>query len=302
MALQGISSLSALINRLSGGNSGSPDNAFAWKVDLNTGATIDGATIVADNTIVGRWTSLWRYDGWPSAGAVPTTTITKPDGTTTGAIRQRIPSASEAMYATGACAHMTQTGTLLVYDRLWSVGGLDANVATTNTFSTDNPTRRNSSVYGPRGKNSAYGNVMFVEIYTQIGVTARELTVTYLYDGTNSATSPAVVLGATNARERGRIIPIPVNPTYPSVVQPKTAVLNLGTGTAGNYGITLARPLIAIPCAVINVPVLIDFISTDPGLVYCGGSPCLNFMWLANSTTNPIPMMFNIQTVLGADT
>lgn len=302
MALQGISNLGALINRLSGGNSGSPDNAFAWKVDLNTGATIDGATVTADAQVVGRWSSLWRYDGWPSAGAVPTTSITKPDGTTTGAIRQRIPSASEAMYATGACAHMTQTGTLLVYDRLWSVGGLDATSTGTNTFSTDNPTRRNSITYGARGKNSAYGNTMFVEIYTQIGATARELTVSYLYDGTNSTTSPAIVLGGTNARERGRVIPIPVNPDYPHPVQPKTATLNLTTGTAGNYGITLARPLIAIPCSVINVPVLIDLIATDPGLVYLGGSPCLNFMWLANNTTNPIPMMFNLQTVLGADT
>lgn len=300
MALQGIASLDVLVSKMSGGSSGSPENAFFWKGDTS----IDGNTATADVPIVGRWISLWRYDGFPSAGAVPTSSIVKPDGTTTGAIRHRIPTASEAEYILGAsCQVSNVTGTLLIYDRLWSVGGVAANVTTKTTFTTDLPARRAATNGSVRGKDSAYGNIMFAEIYTAIGTTAANLTVEYLRDGTNVTSGPATRLGSTGYLERGRLIPIPINPTYGTVVAPKSVQLSISTGTAGAYGITLARPLVAIPISVANVPALVDLICNDPAITYAGGSACLSLAWLpTTATTQMVPLYGQFSSVLGADT
>jgi hypothetical protein len=60
-----ITDLSDLINRQSGGNSGTPNNLFYHKVPRVAG-------VAATAPIAGRGCSLWTYDGMPAGGAVPT--------------------------------------------------------------------------------------------------------------------------------------------------------------------------------------------------------------------------------------
>ena len=65
-----IADLSDLINRSTGGNSGTPDNLFFFKR-----ARVAGAAATAP--IAGRPASLWTYDGQPSAGTAPSGSPTK---------------------------------------------------------------------------------------------------------------------------------------------------------------------------------------------------------------------------------
>ena len=73
-----ITDLSDLINRQTGGNSGTPENIFFHKVPRVAG-------VAATAPIAGRSASLWEYDGMPAKGAVPTSGAI-PDRTTQGAI------------------------------------------------------------------------------------------------------------------------------------------------------------------------------------------------------------------------
>ncbi|MCA3430719.1 MAG: hypothetical protein INF71_14035, partial [Roseomonas sp.] len=102
--------LSALVNRQSGGNNGNPDNRFSFKVPRIAGAA-------ATAPIGGLWHSLWRYEGMPAAGAIPTTAAI-PDRTTQGALPFTAPGGSRQKFllATGVVASVG--GTYLLYDRL----------------------------------------------------------------------------------------------------------------------------------------------------------------------------------------
>ena len=60
-----ITDLSDLINRQSGGNSGTPENIFFHKVPRVAG-------VAATAPVSGRGCSLWEYDGMPAKGDVPT--------------------------------------------------------------------------------------------------------------------------------------------------------------------------------------------------------------------------------------
>lgn len=199
-------------------------------IDWKTGTT--GQT--------GRLASLWTIIG-RSAGAAPTTAAV-PSRTIAGALGQS--NANGDLYYAGGrmpnAAVPTQGGAYILFDRLSHQGGLSGTAAGAQT--TNLPTAALTRY------TDGVGVMAFVEIYTTIGTTATTFTVSYTNQaGTGGRTSTAVSIGATFFREAGLLIPIAIDPADTGVRSVESLTLAGTTGTVGNFGITLARPLAILP-------------------------------------------------------
>lgn len=193
-------------------------------------------------TIVqGRWTSLWTSQ--PFAGAAPTSPVA-PTRATTGAIGQRNGGANPLRLISleaslSAPAVNSQFGTVVLYDRLSAQGGLSATVVGAQT--TNLPTAALTRY------TSGEGVEIWLEIYTLIGATARTITATYTNQaGVGSRVTQPMIFGGTGFREaqRATLLPLQDGDTGVRSVQSVNAVAT--TGTAGAFGITLAKPLAMI--------------------------------------------------------
>lgn len=267
-----IASLSDLVNRMTGGNNGSPENIFCYKEFTYSGGTPDSWT-------AGAAYSAWRYDGYPSAGSTPTS-VEAPTKATTGAIPFTNPGGGREKWLVQATAVLASTQSLmaiLLYDRLLHIGGLDGTVATAQT------------VGGTLTRNTGgAGNIIFAEIYTQVGTTPRNLTVSYTNQGgTSSRTTQAVAIGGTAGsadNDTNAMLILPLQAGDSGVQAVASATLSASTGTAGNFGITVARPIAWIVPggrgAVVN-----DFTVGPGGMPEIDTDACLALMYVSASAT-----------------
>ncbi len=268
-----LTDLSDLINRSTGGNSGTPDNKWFYKVARHAGAVVGGIPIA------GRPYSLWRYDGLPGPGAAPTTWA-NPDNTTNGGLEQADPGGGREKWLTQFSATGLVAGTLMLYDRLGHNGNLDSTVTTAQTF-TGSITRYTDGV----------GNIMWMEIYgnttTILGATARTMTVQYDAPEGNNHTSPAITIGGTNNREgnQARFIPLASGDT--GVIAVDNVDIDTSTGTAGAFGITIAHPLALAVVDQAGVGGWRDFSTGLPGLPEIQTDACLALLWIPLTTTAP---------------
>lgn len=178
----------------------------------------------------GIWYSLWRAG--PLAPSIPSTAeaLTR---TSPGAMGQ-INASTVQRLARVIC----RTGnplTLVLADRLSHMGGLVGNVTTSQTVNTAALTRYTSGV----------GVWAAMEIYSTVGTTISQgPTLDYTNSaGTTGRTSLAANLGGTANREVGRLIQCPVAVGDVGVRAVASVTNSVSTGTAGNFGITLFKPL-----------------------------------------------------------
>jgi hypothetical protein len=271
-----IASLSDLVNRASGGSSGTPENIWWHKI-----ARHDGAAVTAV-PIAGRPYSLWRYDGHPGRGAEPTTWA-NPTNATEGGLLQADPGGGRQKWLTQFAACGSATGTLMLYDRLGHNGGLNATTTTAQTF-TGTLSRYNGT--------DSVGNIAWYEIYgnttTILGATATTMTMQYTNQaGTDTRVSPAVTIGGTNFREgnQARFIPLAAGDT--GIRSVENVDLVASTLTAGNFGITVARPLAYASIDLAGTGGWRDAITGLPGLPEIETDACLALLWIPTSTTAP---------------
>jgi hypothetical protein len=273
-----FSDLSSIINRLSGGNSGSPEHIFFWK---------DGRVAAGSATTptAGFPVSLWQYNGIPSHGAAPTTGAI-PTNSTAGGLLQTNPGGSRQKYLLGLEGQANNVGTLLLYDRLFHIGNLSGTSTSPQT------------VQGTAGAESpaltryttGAGNFAFAEIYTAIGTSATTLTISYTnQSGTTGQTSQTAAIGSTTNGQNSaqRIIPIPLASGDSGIRAVANATLAGSTGTAGAWGITIGHPLAAVSMGAANAVVLRDMIAGFPSLVECLTNACLAMIWYPNSASVP---------------
>lgn len=228
--------INEVINRLSGGNSGNPQARFWHKEPRVAGAA-------AAAPIAGQGISLWEYEGCPSHGAVPSTTFANPDNTTQGGLQQADPSGGRQLWLLSANAMISAGGKIVAYDRLLTKSGLDATVTSAQNIN------GGSNATITRYTNGV-GNEIWLEIYTQIGVTATTITVSYVNQAGATKTSTARVFGGTNAREAQRFLRVPLAAGDTGVQAVISVTVLVTTGTAGNFGIIIAHPLVSIPCGL----------------------------------------------------
>lgn len=267
-----LTDLSDLINRQTGGNSGSPENLFFHKVNRISGAA-------ATAPVLGRGCSLWQYDGMPAGGAVPTTGAI-PDRTTTGALPFTPPGGGREKFLISAFLSPSTAGTYLLYDRLFHIGGLDATVTTAQTV-------QGSPASPALTRNTGgAGNIAWYEIYTILGTTARDLTMTYTDQDGNSATS-TINIGNTGFREATRAQRIPLAAGDTGVRSVESVQLSGSTGTAGNFGITIAQPLAWIPVGAPSIAGIRDYTTGLPGMPAIHPDACLAWMFIPGLAAAP---------------
>ena len=268
-----ITDLSDLINRQTGGNNGTPENIFFHKVPRVAG-------VAATAPIAGRGCSLWQYDGMPAGGAVPTSAAI-PSRTTQGAISFTAPGGSRDKHLIGASIAPLTAGVYLLYDRLMHIGGLNATLTTSQAVQGASP-----SPVITRNTGGA-GNIAFYEIYTIIGTTSTTLTMTYVNQaGTGSRTS-TINIGANGFREVTRMQRIPLAAGDSGIQAINSIQLAGTTGTAGNFGITLAQPLAWIPVGAGGTMGWRDYTTGLPGIPVIDPDACLSLMFIPAAATAP---------------
>jgi hypothetical protein len=268
-----ITDLSDLINRQSGGNSGTPENIFFHKVPRVAG-------VAATAPIAGRGCSLWEYDGMPAKGVVPTIGII-PNRLLQGAIPFTPAGGSRDKHLIGASITPIVAGVYLLYDRLFHIGGLSG-----TSTAAQNVQGSPASPALTRNTGGA-GNIAFYEIYTIIGTTSTTLTMTYTNQaGTGSRTS-TINIGATNFREVTRMQRIPLAAGDSGIQSIQSVQLTATTGTLGNFGITIAQPLAWIPIGAAGTMGWRDYTTGLPGIPVINPDACLSLMFIPGGATAP---------------
>lgn len=188
-------------------------------------------------TVAGvHWNSTWLKNGIPAAGATPGASSV-PDRTTAGALGQTNKSAG-ALFAWLRRYHNgdmnVSGGKFMIADRLVHMGGLDGTLTTAQTVSTSALTRFTSGA----------GVMAGVEVFTGIGGTQQTLTASYTNQaGTAGRTSQPIPIGGGTLNGVGTFLPLSLQAGDSGVRAVATATLSVSTGTAGNFGIVLYKPL-----------------------------------------------------------
>jgi hypothetical protein len=260
--MSAIADLHELVNRLSGGNSGNPELLMMHKESRVAGAA-------AAAPIVGFATSLWEYEGTPSHGAVPPTTVAYPDNTTQGSWKQTNPSGGRQKWASSIGGTVTSPGTLVVFDRLAHISGLSGTTITAQNVLATAITRNTNGV----------GNFIFGEIYTQVGGTATTITANYTNQaGVAGQTSQAVVFGNTGRREAQRFFEISLAAGDTGVQAVNTVTVLASTLVAGNFGIGIGHKVASLMVGTNSMADIRSFLDGPLTEILTGA--CLSWYWL----------------------
>lgn len=266
-----LDDLSDLINRQTGGNNGTPDNLFFHKVPRVAG-------VAATAPVAGRGCSLWRYDGMPAGGATPTVGEI-PTRTTAGAVPFSAPGGARDKHLISAAIAPLVAGVFVLYDRLFHIGGLSGVVTTAQTVQGTTPTPALTRNTG------GAGNFAFYEVYSLLGTTSTTLTMTYTDQDGNTGRTSAINIGATGFREETRAQRIPLAAGDSGIRAIASVQLTASTGTAGNFGITIARPLAVIPVGSAGVMGWRDYTTGLPGIPMIDPNACLSLLFIPGTAT-----------------
>lgn len=194
---------------------------------------------ITTTMVTGKMYSRWAYG--PFAGTSPSTAAAC-DNTTPGALIGSLGLTGLTAWIKTLRFGNSTGGVVVIYDRLSHQGGLVGNVTTEQT--TNLPTAALTRYTSGVGVMMSYENQG-----TAIGSTATTLSARYTNSaGTANRTSPAVTIGGSSNMNTASIwcnIPLQVGDIGVRSVEGVT--LAASTGTAGNFGITLWKPLLAIP-------------------------------------------------------
>lgn len=185
-----------------------------------------------------RLCSFWQATGLPAAGATPST-AEAPDRTTVGALGQLDSSSTQRVLRVVLSWSAASAGAFILADRLSHQGGLSG--TSTSAQTTNLPTTALSRY------TSGIGVELALEIYSAIGATATTVTASYTDEtSTSGLATPTTLFGGTDFSEASRLIFLPLTGTSKGVKAVASVTLAATTGTAGNFGVTLYRPLLAL--------------------------------------------------------
>lgn len=235
------------------------------------------------NAVAGQLFSLWRTNGQPAQGAIPTTAAV-PTSATLGAIgftNQTAPATSYLAWVGGLTA-ANSAQSFEVHDRIAHLGGLVLNVTTSQTV-----TGLDLSTLAPPAARlgaADYSDVQwFLEVYTDGGATASNATINVTYDDASTGNLNVVAVGGT--LRAGRMIPLaPLIPTAGRRIRGiNSVILSASTTVAGNFGFTCTRQRTAMPCPLANFSNNFDW--TALGLPEVPNDSCLQFVCSTSTTS-----------------
>lgn len=201
-------------------------------------------------TVAGRPYSSWRMAaGDPVQGAAPGASAIGYSSATSGALTDigggtMRDSSGTARIVKLAAQYATTPGAGCVQlcDRLSGISGFAGTTTGTITCNTTSVSRYATGA-------ESRGILAAVEIYTTIGTTAGTVNLlTYTNEaGTANKVGLAVVIGGTGFTEVGRIILLPLESGGLGCRSVETISRTTSTLTAGDFGITVYKPLVTIP-------------------------------------------------------
>lgn len=276
-----LTDLSAIINRLTGGNSGAPEHINWYKQ-----GTVNGASLPAP--VVGNGLSLWAVDGFPGFPIAGPGAAAVPNNTTAGGLLQTDPTGGRQKWLLGLECFGSIPGTLMLYDRLCHISGLSGTVITAQTFQ---GTAGAESPTLTRYTNGS-GNFLFYEVYTAIGTTARTITASYTdNDGNTGQTTIAAPIGGAASTQQSRVATAMIMPLASGDVgirACKEATLSASTvSAAGNFGLTIGHPLATVQCGQNGQGSARDLITGFPAIIEVLQDACLGMLFFPNSTSIP---------------
>lgn len=236
------------------------------------------------NTAAGQITSLWRAVGTPlwSQGAIPAAAATPTDATAGGILLPTFGSNTGRVYRFAPIG--ANSNTFMLYDRLAHMGGLSGTVVTPTTQTV------NLNVTDALASGRCVANEVewYVEIYTDIGTSAANLTVTYT--DVNDVGSKTITLtgfsGASPLNRSGRTVQlVPTDGIQIKSIQ--SCVWSVSTGTAGSFGFTARKRLCSVGQIQANIlSPSVDAISI--GLPSIKDTSCLEMLVVPSTTATGI--------------
>jgi hypothetical protein len=245
-------------------------DAYADALRLNRAADFFAASITA---AVGRSMAMWRF--LLPAPAIPTASVAL-DKTSDNAIGPIPGAASGKLQILGG--RFSTTGVpgaaVVAIDLLNVSGGLSGTVTTEQT--TNLPTAALTRHTGGDGV------MIGLVIYTAVGTTATTISVRYTnQDGTANRTSTVTSFGGTGFREAARLVQIPLAAGDTGVRSVEGVTLTATTGTAGNFGVCLFKPLLTFSLESTTGTMPIDAVSSGGmigSMAEFDDDACLTFM------------------------
>lgn len=229
-------------------------------------------------------TSSRPVDLWTSAtppGVAPTTPVV-PTSATAGCIQTfGVGASGKELKLVGGVARLhTAGGAIMLADRLSHQAGLSGTVNSAQT--TNLPTAALTRF------TDGEGVMAMLTIYTTIGTTATTVTVSYTNQaGTAGRTSPPQNIGTAANGTQGRGIAIPLAAGDTGIRSVESVTLAATTGTVGNFGVTLYKPLAYINLPYGEGPGDFDLLNGLIGFESIPDNACLFPVLLPAGTTSP---------------
>jgi hypothetical protein len=146
-------------------------------------------------------------------------------------------------------------GAMMVVDLLNVSGGLSGTVTTAQT--TNLPTAALTRY------TSGEGVMAGIVVYTIVGTTATTISINYTNQaGTSGRVSPVTTFGGGFYREAGVLLPIPLQAGDTGIRSIESVTVTATTGTAGNFGVCLFKPLAMISLESATGAMPLDSVST----------------------------------------
>lgn len=241
---------------------------------------IDKASIA--NAAAGQTFSLWRATGVPGQGAIPAAAALC-DNTLTGAIgftQQTSPATSYLAWLRLLTANATTTTE--VHDRCAHMGGLNGTLTTAQTVGIDATTIGGSGIPAARRGDANFSDLQwFLEVYTDLGATGVNATVSVTYDDASTGSLAAIALGATP--RAGRLYPLVSAVAGRFIRGVNNVTLSATSGAAGNFGVTCTRPRTGIDTLVANKAEAYGW--AQLGLPEVPNGSCLQLIMVPSTTT-----------------
>lgn len=202
------------------------------------------------------------YDGWLAAqpaSSIPSTAVV-PAQTESSALNQLDPSTGQLSILGFNLSGEAQS-MMIICDRLSHQGGLDG--TSTSTQTTNLPSAALTRY------TSGEGVFIGISIYTTIGNTATTVSVSYTNQSGTSGRTGTRNIGGNDFNAAGIFILIPLQEGDTGARSVESVTLSASTGTIGNFGIVLFRPLYLITNDGPNISINGDFITGNSS----GGIP-----------------------------
>jgi hypothetical protein len=243
-------------------------DAYVDALRLNRAADFQTSAITA-----GRSMAMWRF--LLPAPAIPTASVAL-DKTSDNAIGPIPGAASGKLQILGGRFNTSSIAgaAVVAIDLLNVSGGLSGTVTTEQT--TNLPT-------APLTRHTGGDGVFIgIIIYTQVGTTATTISVRYTNQaGTANRTSTVTSFGGTGFREAARLIQIPLAAEDTGARSVEGVTLTATTGTAGNFGVCLFKPLMTFSLDSTTGTMPIDAVSSGGmigSMAEFDDDACLTFM------------------------